>query len=69
MAADLYADYVSGRIWALRYDETKRRVVANRPIKDRGLQIMSFGEDEKGEQYLLTYSASGQGVYRLVQSK
>jgi hypothetical protein len=39
--------------------------VANRPIRDRGLPIMSFGEDEKGDAYLMTYSATGQGVFRL----
>jgi glucose/arabinose dehydrogenase len=67
--AYLYADYVSGRIWALRYDESAKRVVANRPIRDRSLPIMSFGEDERGEAYLMTYSASGQGLFRLVRSK
>jgi glucose/arabinose dehydrogenase len=63
----LYADYVSGRIWALRYDEEKGRVTANRTIKDRNLPIMSFGEDDKGEAYLLTFSATGQGIYRIVR--
>jgi glucose/arabinose dehydrogenase len=59
----LYADYVSGKIWALRYDEGEKRVVANRPIRDRNLPIMSFGEDERGEVYLMTYSATGRGIY------
>jgi glucose/arabinose dehydrogenase len=63
--AYLYADYVSGRIWALWYDAKKGRVVANRPIRDHGLPIMSFGEDSKGDAYLMTYSATGKGVYRL----
>jgi glucose/arabinose dehydrogenase len=63
--AYLYADYVSGKIWALWYDVKKGRVVANRPIRDRGLPIMSFGEDSRGEAYLMTYSATGKGVYRL----
>ena len=63
----LYADYVSGKIWALRYDEAKKRVVANHPLRDRKLPIMSFGEDENGEAYLLTYSNSGQGIYRLAR--
>ncbi len=31
--AYLYADYVSGRFWALRYDEARRRVLENRPIR------------------------------------
>jgi glucose/arabinose dehydrogenase len=64
----LYADYVSGKIWALRYDEKQKRVVANRPLRDRKLPIMSFGEDERGELYLLTHSATGQGVHRIVRT-
>jgi hypothetical protein len=61
--AYLYADYVSGRLWALRYDETQRRVVENRPIPSRGLPEMSFGEDERGEIYFLTTTVTGQGIY------
>src|SRR5262249_10189922 len=66
--AYIYADYVSGRIWALRYDPEKKRVVSNRPIKDKSLPVMSFGEDEKGDMYYMTYSATGQGVYRFKRS-
>jgi glucose/arabinose dehydrogenase len=66
--AYLYADYITGKIWALWYDEGKGRVVANRPIRDRNLPIMSFGEDEQGDVYYLTYSASGQGIFRFVRS-
>jgi glucose/arabinose dehydrogenase len=65
----LYADYVTGRIWALRYDAAKKRVVANQPIRDRNLPIMSFGEDERGEAYVMTYSVNGQGIYRFIPSK
>lgn len=63
----LYADYVTSRIWALKYDDAKKRVVANRPIKDRSLPILSFGEDEKGEAYLLAASPTGQGIYWFVK--
>jgi hypothetical protein len=52
----------------LKYGETEKRVVANHPIKDRSLPIMSFGEDERGEAYLLTFSATGRGVYWFVKS-
>jgi glucose/arabinose dehydrogenase len=64
----LYADYVAGKVWALRYDEARKRVVANRPIRDRKQATMSFGEDQHGELYLMTYSASGQGIYRIVRT-
>jgi hypothetical protein len=61
--AYLYADYVSGRLWALRYDEAPRRVVENRPIASRGLPVLSYGEDEQGEVYFLTTTVTGQGIY------
>jgi hypothetical protein len=64
----VYADYISGKIWALRYDAGQKRVVANRPVRDRNLPIMSFGEDERGEVYLLTYSPAGRGVYWFVRT-
>jgi glucose/arabinose dehydrogenase len=66
--AYLYADYVTGRIWALRYDETKKRVVENRAIKDNARPIMSFGDDEQGEMYLMTYTVSGQGILQIVRT-
>ena len=59
----LYADYVSNKLWALKYDEAKGRVVANRPIADRGLPVISYGEDEAGEVYILTVSTTGKGLF------
>jgi glucose/arabinose dehydrogenase len=67
--AYLHADYITNKIWALRYDETQKRVVANQQIRNRSLPIMSFGEDEEGDAYYLTYSPSGQGIYRFVKTK
>ncbi len=56
----LYADYVTGRIWALKYDAAAKKVTANRSISwPEGadpLPVMSFGEDEQGEAYMLTPS-------------
>jgi glucose/arabinose dehydrogenase len=65
----LYADYVTGKIWALLYDPAKKRVVANHTIKDQNKPIMSWGEDDQGEAYLMTYSNFGQGIYKLLRSK
>jgi glucose/arabinose dehydrogenase len=59
----LYADYVTTKIWALRYDDGQGRVVANRPIPDRRLPILSFGEDEAGEVFLLTTATNGKGIF------
>ncbi len=61
----LSADYVSGKIWALKYDEAKKRVVSNHPIPSSPIAVMSFGEDQEGEVYFMTYSNSGKGIYRL----
>lgn len=66
VGAYLYADYVSGKVWALRFDEQARRVVANRPLRDPNRPIMSFGEDDRGELYMLTHDAVGRGIFRFV---
>jgi glucose/arabinose dehydrogenase len=63
----LYADYVTNKLWALKYDEKLKRVVANRPIPDPGKPILSFGEDETGDAYFMTYTPSGQGIYRFTR--
>jgi quinoprotein glucose dehydrogenase len=48
----LYADYVTGRFWALRYDPNTKKVLANRPIRSEGNKpIVTFGEAEDGEVY------------------
>jgi glucose/arabinose dehydrogenase len=59
----LYGDYVTTKIWALKVDDKTGRAVANRGIKDRAKPILSFGEDEQGEVYLLTTARDGKGVY------
>jgi glucose/arabinose dehydrogenase len=63
----LYADYVTDKIWALQYDPAKKRVVANRPIRDPNVPVMSFGEDEQGELYFMTFSPNGKGIYWFVR--
>lgn len=50
----IYADYVSGLLWALEYDEAAGKVVANYSLTGDKLPVMSFGEDEKGEVYFTT---------------
>jgi glucose/arabinose dehydrogenase len=63
----VYADYVSSRIWGLKYDEATKRVTANRPIGDPNKPVLSFGEDEKGELYFLVVAPNGRGIYRFVK--
>lgn len=52
--AYLYADYITGKVYALRYDVSRKQVVANQPIAGNVLPVFSFGEDEPGEVYFMT---------------
>lgn len=60
----VYADYVTGKQWALQYDEKEKRVTANRALQDLNKPVLSFGEDEKGEVYYLTTTLDGKGIYK-----
>lgn len=61
----LYADYVAGRIWALCYDESQKKVTANREIPlPKPILTMSFGEGEDGEAYFMTYSSTPECIFR-----
>ena len=59
--AYLYADFVTGQIWALWYDFDKQELTANRSIIPRGQPVMTFGEDDQGEVYFAT---QGGGIYK-----
>lgn len=50
----IYADYVSGLLWALEYDAAAGKIVANYSLTGDKLPVMSFGEDEKGDIYFTT---------------
>jgi glucose/arabinose dehydrogenase len=47
----LYADFVSGRLWALWYDMDAKKVTANRLIAENAGAVITFGEDDAGETY------------------
>ena len=50
----VYADYVSGRFWALKYNADTKKVEENREIpkpEGKDFPIMTFGTDENGEVY------------------
>jgi glucose/arabinose dehydrogenase len=66
--AYLYGDYVSNRMWALRYDAKLGRVIENRPFAGNGVAIMSFGEDEQGEVYMMGNTRDGRSIYRIVRA-
>ena len=63
----VHADYVTSKIWAIKYDEKAKRVTANRSIKDPAKPVLSFGEDEQGELYFLVVAPNGRGIYRFVK--
>lgn len=67
--AYLYADYVTMRLWALWYDASKGRVLANREIKGPARPVLSFGEDEKGEAYFLVLTGDGHSIYRFARQE
>jgi glucose/arabinose dehydrogenase len=64
----LYGDYITGLLWALRYDEDEQKVVANHPIRAEKLAVITFGEDERGEAYCTVVSPNGRGIYRFVRA-
>jgi hypothetical protein len=49
--AYLYADYVSGHLWALWADAATNQVTANRTLREAGAPVVTFGEDDQGEVY------------------
>jgi glucose/arabinose dehydrogenase len=54
----LFADYVAGQVWALKYDESANEVKALYAIHGNIMPIISFGEDEQGEAYYTTDTGS-----------
>ena len=60
----VYADYVSGRIWALKYDEAQGKAAANLSLVDGGMPVLAFGRDATGEVYYFIESLNGQSLFR-----
>ncbi len=58
----VYADFGSGRIWALTYDGAK---ASNEELFDTTLAIASFGVGEDGELYLCAFDGR---IYRFAES-
>lgn len=48
----IYADYVSGKVWALNYNPKAGKVVANRSIQSETMPYIAIGQDDTGEVYL-----------------
>jgi glucose/arabinose dehydrogenase len=60
----LYADYVTGKIWALDYDVAAEKVRGNYRIESPMLPVITFGEDEQNEAYFTIVTPNGRGIYR-----
>ncbi|SFH95166.1 PQQ-dependent sugar dehydrogenase [Planctomicrobium piriforme] len=63
----LYADYITGRLWALHYDEAAKKVVSNERIPSQQMPVITFGDDEQGEIYFCIVTSNGQGIYKFVK--
>ena len=50
----LYGDFVSGKLWGLKYDDKAKKVAANYLLQGDNLPVMTYGEDEAGEVYFTT---------------
>lgn len=64
----LYADYISGKIYALNYDHKTNKVLGNYSIPSPMFPIITFGEDEEGEAYFAVVTGNGKGIYKLLPS-
>lgn len=63
----IYADYITGKIWALKYDGQTKKVVSNEAIPTNKIPVISFGEDEAGEVYFTVVTATGQGIFKFTK--
>jgi len=59
VGAYVYADFVTGRIWSLRYDGVNP--AQNSLIRDTSLNIAAFGIDQNNELYLCAFDGK---IYR-----
>ncbi|WP_419211069.1 PQQ-dependent sugar dehydrogenase [Maribacter sp. X9] len=64
----IYADYVSGRVWALGYNEANGSTDNQLLFRTNGELISSFGEDELGELYFAGYGSSAK-IFKLTGEK
>ncbi|MDF1541869.1 MAG: PQQ-dependent sugar dehydrogenase [Anaerosomatales bacterium] len=56
----LYGDYVTGRVWGL---VRSANGAENRELAETDMQVVSFGEDDEGELYVVDFGGT---VYRIV---
>ena len=59
----LYGDWETGKIWELLHDG--KRVVRSRELTDTPFKIITFGEDQQRELYIVDYNG---GIHQLVRN-
>jgi len=64
----LFADYVSGNMWALQLSDDQQRGVDAKLLKGNGLPVIAFARDHSGGAYFLTEGVPERAFYRLTQS-
>lgn len=62
----LYADYVTGAVWALTYNDATGKVTSNEQLIEGGVPVLAFGENQDGEVFYTKASARDQ-IYRFVK--
>ena len=61
----VYGDYVSGRVWALDYNQSNGVATSELLFRTNGQFISSFGLDEAGELYFSDYGTSSK-IYIII---
>lgn len=56
-----YGDFGSGRIWGARFEDGS---LVNRELLESDLQVVSFGQDDRGELYVVDFSGT---IYAISQ--
>ena len=65
----IYADYVTGSVWALTYDPETGKATRNEQVIPDSIPVLAFGQDAAGEVYYLTNSVRGECIYRFDAAK
>ncbi len=65
----LYADYVTGWVWALEYDDASQKVVANHKLGRSVSPIISFGTDTDGEVFFTTVTPTGKSIFTFARTR
>lgn len=60
----LYADYVSGGVWALSVDPQSGSATRNEEIAAGGIPVLAFGEDESGEIFYATDNGNAKCIFK-----